>query len=344
MPNRYALLTRALVACLIGATSAIASASAKDVVVPHARGEIVLRAAPTRAAIFDLASLDILQALGVEAVAGVPKGAEGKGSLPVHLARYADARYRNVGTLFEPDIPALTALRPDLIVIGGRSSKAFDALTGIAPTIDMSSSSTDLAALTVANTRTLGRIFGVERRAERLTSEFRDLVAGLHAEAARAGTGLLLFGAGENVTVQAPGDRFGHAYDFIGIRSAVPASKPSTSASGRAERPAAGSPEATALRRTQQKELATALATDPTWLFVIDRTAATGGQPSRIAERLGADPDVVATSAWKAGRVIHLDARTWYIVGAGIDALSKSARETSTALRAGRGMAPHSDR
>jgi iron complex transport system substrate-binding protein len=234
----YTLLTKTLVAGLLGATLATGSASAKDVVVPHAKGEIVLRAAPTKAAVFDLASLDILHALGVEAVAGVPQGAEGKSKFPKHLAQYADAKYRNVGTLFDPDIPALTALRPDLIVIGGRSSKAYDALSGIAPTIDMSSS-TDLAALTIANTRTLGRIFNVEQCADRRTVEFAALVERLHVEAGQAGTGLLLFGAGENIAVQAPGDRFGHAYKFIGIRSAIPSLKRPPSASARVSRPAA---------------------------------------------------------------------------------------------------------
>lgn len=335
MLNSYTLLTKTLVTGLLGATLAAGSASAKDVVVPHAKGEIVLHDAPTQAAVFDLASLDILHALGVEGVVGVPKGAEGKGNFPVHLAQYADARYRNVGTLFEPDIPALTALRPDLIVIGGRSSKAYDALNGIAPTVDMSSSTTDLAALTIANTRTLGRIFNVELRADRRTAEFAALVERLHAQAGKAGTGLLLFGAGESVTVQAPGDRFGHAYDFIGIRSAVPEVKRSASASARDARPTAGSPEAIASRETQQKALTTALATNPTWLFVIDRTAATGGEPGKITRKLAANAAVSVTSAWKAGRVIYLDPKTWYIVGAGIDALSRSARETLMALQAG---------
>ena len=334
MLSSYTLLTKTLVAGLLGATLATGSASAKDVVVPHAKGEIVLRAALTKAAVFDLASLDILRALGVEAVAGVPQGAEGKSKFPAHLAQYADAKYRNVGTLFDPDIPALTALRPDLIVIGGRSSKAYDALTGIAPTIDMSSSSTDLAALTIANTRTLGRIFNVELRADRRTAKFAALVERLHAQAGKAGTGLLLFDAGDSVTVQAPGDRFGHVYDFIGIRSAVPAVKRSSS-SARDARPVAGSPEAIALRETRQKALATALATNPTWIFVIDRTAATGGEPSRITEKLAANAAVSVTSAWKAGRVIYLDPKTWYIVGAGINALSRSAEETLMALLAG---------
>ncbi len=335
MLKSHTLLAKLLLAGVLSATWPSGSASAKDLIVSHAKGELVLHGVPARVAVFDLASLDILRALGVEAVVGVPKGAEGKGNLPPHLTQYADARYHNIGTLFEPDIPVLTALRPDLIVIGGRSSKTYQTLAGIAPTIDMSSSDTDLAALTIAHTRTLGRIFGVEQRAERRTTEFKALVAKLQSQAEKAGTGLLLFGAGENLTVQAPGDRFGSAYDFIGIRSAVPAAKPPASGSARDARPVAGSPEATALQEVQQKALATALATDPTWIFVIDRTAATSGEPSKIAEKLSGNAAIAATSAWKAKRIIYLDPKTWYIVGAGIDALSRSAQETLTALQFG---------
>jgi iron complex transport system substrate-binding protein len=329
------LLAKGVALSLVTAAWLPGMASAKDVVVPHARGTITIRDTPARVAVFDLATLDNLHALGIDGVAGVPKGTEGKSNFPPHLAQYRGPGYRNVGTLFEPDLRALTALRPDLIVIGGRSSKAYDALTGIAPAIDMSSPSKDVAALTIANTRKLGRIFGVEQRAERRTAEFGALIGRLRAQGGKAGTGLVLFGAGESVTPHAPGDRFGHVYDFVGILSAVAAARPPASESISRTRPPAGSPEAAAQRQAHQATLKAALAANPTWLFVIDRIAATSGEPSAIAERLRANADVAATSAWKAGRVIYLDPKTWYIIGAGIDALSTSAQDTLTALEAG---------
>lgn len=315
---------------LLGIGCALAPASAQNITIAHAKGETVLHAPPRTVAVYDLATLDILNALGVEAVAGVPKGADGKGNFPPHLEKYGDAKYRNVGTLFEPDMAALAALKPDLIVIAGRSSQKYDAVSVLAPTIDMASSKKDLAAATIENTRKLGQIFAVSDQAEQRVAAFEALLARLHAQAGQAGTGLLLFSAGQNASVHAPGDRFGHLYDFVGIRSAVAPAAPAPSG----PRPAAGSPEAQAARAKQQEALAAGLAADPTWLFILDRTAATGSGPSTIKERLEADERITATSAWKAGRVIYLDPKTWYLVGAGVDALSHSAEDMLAALRA----------
>jgi iron complex transport system substrate-binding protein len=318
---------------LAGAALAMATpASAREVTVAHARGETVLKDTPRKVAVFDLATLDILNALGVEAVAGVPKGEGGRGNLPPHLARYADPRYANVGTLFEPDAAALSALLPDLIVVGGRSARKFDAVKAIAPTIDLSSSGGELARTAIQNTRTLGRLFGVSDRAEKRVAAFEAQLAQLHAKAAGAGTGLVLFVAGRGATVHAPGDRFGTAYDFIGIRPAVAAVAPG----GSAPRPAPDTPEAQAAAKRRQAALAAALATNPDWLIVLDRAAATGAPPTPIDERLGGDPRIAATAAWKAKRVIYLDPKGWYIVGAGIDALTKSAADTLAALTGAR--------
>lgn len=321
-------MARTAIALSLG-LSCLAPAQARDVAVSHAKGQTILAKTPGKVAVYDLATLDILAALGVEAVAGVPKGADGKTSFPPHLAKFAGTRFQNVGTLFEPDLAALTALKPDLIVVGGRSARKYDAVGAIAPAIDMSSSNPDLAATAVENTRKLAAIFGVADRAEKRIASFEAQLASLHAEAAKSGTGLLLFAAGQGVTVHAPGDRFGTVYDFVGIRPAIAPAEPAAAA----PRPAVGSPEAQAAARKREDALHAALASDPTWLFVIDRNAATGTSPSTIAAKLAANERVAATGAWKAGRVIYLDPKTWYLVGAGIDALSKSARDTLAALR-----------
>ncbi|MBW6527734.1 ABC transporter substrate-binding protein [Sphingomonas sp. RHCKR7] len=304
-----------------------ASASAREVAATHAQGETVLTGTPRRVAVFDLAALDILTTLGVEAVVGVPKGG-GKATLPPPLWRYADTRYADVGTLFEPDAAALTALKPDLIVVGGRSARSFDKAKAIAPTIDLSVRGQGLARAAIENTRKLGSLFGVADRAESRVAAFEAQLSRLHAKAAHAGTGLVLFVTGRGAMVHAPGDRFGTAYDFIGIRAAVaPVAKRGTE-----PRPAPGTAEAAAAAQRGQAALAAALASEPDWLIVLDRAAATGKPPSPIAERLGAHPQIAASRSWKEGRVIYLDPKGWYLVGAGIDVLSRSAAATLKAL------------
>ncbi|WP_420143176.1 ABC transporter substrate-binding protein [Sphingobium sp.] len=167
-------------AMLIGLAGPVV-ASAQAIRIVHAKGSATVPAVPAAIAVYDLATLDNLHAIGVEAVARVPMGPDGKGNFPPYLNPYADARYRNIGTLFEPDIAALQVLKPDLIVIGRRSAKQYDALSGIAPTIDMSSPNKDLAALTTGNVCKLGQALGHGDQAEKRIAAFEAQAASLHA-------------------------------------------------------------------------------------------------------------------------------------------------------------------
>ena len=322
-------------------TTFVGPAVAQTITVAHAKGDTVVPAIPRNVAVFDIASLDILDALGVDGVTGVPKGADGKGNFPPSLTKFSDGRYRNVGTLFEPDTAALTAMKPDLIILGGRSGRAYDAVKSIAPTLDMTSLGQDVAETTIRNTRTFGKMFNVEARAEQKIAAFQRALEQLHAQAAGAGTGLVVVAAGENIMAQGPGERFGAIYDFVGIRSSVAATQPAPrpardaaeSPAGRRVRPTPGSPEAAAAAQRFAQALQTAVATDPTWLIVMDRDGAIAAGPSTIAQRLGANPQIAATAAFKAGRVIYVDPKTWYLASGGIAGLTKSAIDTLAALQ-----------
>lgn len=110
-----------------------APALAQEVRIPHAQGETVLPAAPQKIAVFDLPTLDIVNALGKsDLVVAVPKSADGPANFPAHLMGFAEDRHAPAGTLFEPDAAALKALAPDLIVVGGRSAAQFEQMAAIA--------------------------------------------------------------------------------------------------------------------------------------------------------------------------------------------------------------------
>lgn len=63
-------------------------ANAGEIIVKHAQGETVLPDTPKKVLTFDLATLDTLDALGVE-VAGVPSAL-----IPAYLSRYEGATTR----------------------------------------------------------------------------------------------------------------------------------------------------------------------------------------------------------------------------------------------------------
>lgn len=85
---------------------------------------------PQRIAILDMASLDILDALGLgDRVVGTAST-----SLD-YLQRYINDEVENLGTIKEADLEAVMACEPDVIFIGGRLASSYDSLSEIAPVV-----------------------------------------------------------------------------------------------------------------------------------------------------------------------------------------------------------------
>ena len=85
---------------------------------------------PKRLAVLDMASLDILDSLGL--------GGRVVGSADTsldYLQQYTGGSTANLGTIKEADLEAVMASEPDVIFIGGRLASAYDALSEIAPVV-----------------------------------------------------------------------------------------------------------------------------------------------------------------------------------------------------------------
>lgn len=295
---------------LVGAVlAASAPLQAAPVEIGHAQGTTVVPERPMRTVVFDLASLDNLQALGVDVV-GVPDA-----RFPAHLAEFGDARYGKVGSLFEPDLDAVRALEPDIILVAGRSASSYDALSAIAPTLDMTSSTDDFFNDVISSLETLGRLYGKQALAAERVADLRNQRAQVAAAAADF-SGVVLFTVNGNVMAHAPGARFGIVHDALGLPPVLPAEAPAA----QGPRPQPGSPEAAAARAEQARALAAALEAGPDWLLVLDRGLATGGDSAQATD-LSAHDMVTASAAWQAGRVFQLDPRGWYLAAGGYTVL-----------------------
>lgn len=79
---------------------------------------------PQRIAILDMASLDILDALGV---AGGRVVGSADTSLDYLQSYVTDENTANLGTIKTADLEAVMAAQPDVIFIGGRLAKSYDA-------------------------------------------------------------------------------------------------------------------------------------------------------------------------------------------------------------------------
>jgi len=153
--------------CAPGATSGTDAAPSTPTgshAVAHARGTTEVPDAPQRVVVLEPLELDTAVALGVTPVgaavasnvAGVPAYLGVEGVTPV-------------GTVPEPDLEAIAALQPDLILgTESRHSRLYDQLSAIAPTVFMATQSDPWQQ----NAVLIGEALGKQAQTEELLSAF----------------------------------------------------------------------------------------------------------------------------------------------------------------------------
>lgn len=262
-------------------------ALAADVTIATARGDVTLAAKPATLAVFDIAALDTIAALGVMP-AGVPD------KLYVDYLAEAGASAAPVGTIFEPNLEALAALGPDLIVIGSRSSTQGEALAPLAPTIDMTIGA-DLVADARARVLAYGSLFGREDKAAELVAALDAKLAAVQAAAAGKGGALILMTNGPKVAAYGKGSRFGWLHSTLNLPEAHENLNPETHG------------DAVSFEFIAE--------TNPEWLIVVDRAAAIGEASS--AQATLDNPLVKGTIAGTKGQIIYLNPTPLYVAGGG---------------------------
>lgn len=299
--------------------SFIQPALAFPLTVQHKQGSTIVEQAPQRVAVFDLATLDTMNALGVSA-AGVPDT-----FMPQYLSHYSGDEFTKIGDLFKPDYDALKKLQPDLIIVAGRSSSAYAELSKLAPTLDLSIDAGHFVQGIQHNLALLGTLFNQQEKAQQLSVEFNNKLQSLHAQAAKQGPALVLFTINGHVMLHAPGERFGMLYELTGLKSVVPA----VEAAEPKPRAKPGSEEAKQQQAERQQRLDAALAENPSWLFVLDRGAATGGE-GKAVETLSAMDSITATTAWQQEQVYYLNPKEWYLALGGYQSVFKTLNDLSS--------------
>ncbi|NEW92904.1 siderophore ABC transporter substrate-binding protein [Rhodopseudomonas sp. BR0M22] len=280
---------------MLAAFALPALASAETIEIQTAQGMVRVQAKPSRVAVFDMAALDTLDLLGVKA-AGVPD----RVFLPE--LKSAAAAGEVVGTLFEPNLEALSALDPDLIILGGRSSPKAKFTSRIAPTIDMTIDGQELVRDAEARLQAYGRLFGREQTAEQEKQKFNAAIVAARDAAKGKGRALIVMTNGPKISAFGLGSRFGWIHSTLQIEPAVTTMAPSIHG------------EAVSFEFVRKA--------DPDWLIVVDRAMAIGAGDNQARATL--DNQLVRdTKAWKSGRVIYLPSADLYIAGGGIQAMTR---------------------
>jgi iron complex transport system substrate-binding protein len=284
---------------------AAATAAPEEITVTHAQGETTVPVNPERVLTFDMAALTTLDALEVD-VWGLPKA-----NLPGTLEQYASDEYENIGTLFEPDYEVVQAAEPDLIIVAGRSAAVYPELSRIAPTIDLSNDAADFRNSVVANAEILGEIFDRSDDVEEMVATLDDSISDVQDLAADAGTGLIVMTNAGEVSAFGPGSRFGFLHDDLGVEPAIE--------------------DVEAATHGEAVSFEFLLETNPDWLFVVDRDAATTGATDNAKAVL--DNEIVKQmSAYQNDRIVYVDPVAWYIVNGGLSNLQAMTDEVEGAL------------
>ena len=282
---------------------------AETVTVETALGPVAVEAEPAKVAVFDIPALDSLTTLGVP-VAGVPN----KLYTPYLQERVGDAAV--VGTLFEPDFEALAVMAPDLVVIGGRASSQYDAVSKVAPAIDMTIRGTGIVEQAKARLTAYGEIFGKTDEAAEVIAQIDTKLDEAKAAVAGKGNALIILTNGTKISAFGPGSRFGWLHEALNLPVAAEGLAAETHG------------EAISFEFISE--------TNPDWILVVDRGAAIG-QNGEAAEATLDNPLVASTKAAQSGQIIYLDAAPVYVAGGGATALQITLDEIIAAFAQAQG-------
>ena len=254
---------------------------------------------PQRIAILDMASLDILDALGV--------GDRVVGTASTSLEYLQD--YIN------DDLEAVMACEPDVIFIGGRLASSYDALSEIAPVVYLATD-TELGVVESVrqNATTIASMFGLEDKVDELMANFDARITALSEFAAgkTAIVGLVTSGSynvlGNDGRCSMIGREIG--FENIGVDANIDTSTHGNEAS---------------FEFIVEKA--------PDYIFVLDRDAAIGTDGAKLAQEIMENELVMGTDAYKNGNIVYLaHPAVWYTAEGGISALDIMLQDLESEL------------
>lgn len=266
---------------------------------------------PQRIAILDMASLDILNALGLaDRVVG-----SANTSLDYLKDIVNNENVENLGTIKEADLEAVMACEPDIIFIGGRLSRSYDALSEIAPVVFLATDSElGVVESTRQNAMTIASIFGMEDKVNGMMAEFAGRIETLKtfAEGKNAIVALVTSGGfnvlGNDGRCSIIGREVG--FENIGVDANIDTSTHGNEAS---------------FEFVVEK--------NPDYIFVMDRDAAINTEGAQLAQEIVENELVMGTDAYKNGQIIYLaHPAVWYTAEGGVTALDLMLQDLETEL------------
>ncbi|MFD7578611.1 ABC transporter substrate-binding protein [Kitasatospora sp. NPDC059817] len=195
--------------------------------VRHARGESTVPARATRVVALDTDALDSVVTLGLTPV-GATTVTEGA-PFPAYLPAERLAATKAVGAIGQPNLEAIAALRPDLILSNQvRDDKRYDELAKIAPTVLSKTTGPTWKENVRLHAEAMGRQAEAEAADAAYRTKARDLVTALGGPAKAAATRVEMarFLAGAPTRLYLNGTFVGSLFKDLGLGRPANQDKP----------------------------------------------------------------------------------------------------------------------
>lgn len=290
------------VALMLGLNAAIFAQ--ETITIKHSRGKTEVAKNPKKVLIMDLSALETYHELGIPVGATVDK-------VPDYLGEYNDAKYVKVGGVKTPDMEAVAAYKPDLIITGGRQGSYYDSLSMVAPTVIFASDVDDFWTSFDYSVNTIAALHGKEKVAKKklavLHKKADKVKAKAEADDKKAVVAMHMNG---RFNPSGPNSRFGFAYDALGLK---PAYIPPAEANAAPQKGGA---------RPQPPKLADI---NPDYLLIFDRNTGIAGEMPAESDIF--TDDVKATEAYKNGKAFIAPGWIWYLAGNGLISVDQKITE-----------------
>lgn len=240
------------------ATAAASTAASESITVTDNYGEKTVNLPVGKVASTDNRSFALLDEWGVDLVAAP------KPLIPFTLEGYKkNDDIVDLGNHREPDLEALAAAQPDLIVNGQRFERFYDDIVKPNPqatVLDFEPrEDEDLDEELIRQTEELGRVFGKEKGAEKTVKDFKDALEHAKKAAKDAGTVMAVNVTGGEVHYIAPkvGRTYGPLFDLLDLKPALEVEEGSSNHKG------------------DDISVEAIAKSNPDWIVVLDRDGAT---------------------------------------------------------------------
>lgn len=277
-------------------------ASSSTVEIEDAHGTVEVPVNPETVVALDNRTFETLEDWGVE-LAAAPQDL-----IPADISYSSDESIENIGNHREPNLEAIAAVNPDLVIVGQRFAGYYEDIKEIVPeaaVIDLNIDVSEEAETPGENfengfkniTTQLGQIFDKSDEAEALITEFEDSITAAQEAYDGESTVMSVIVSGGSINFSAPGNGrvWGPMYEIFDWQPALEVEESSTDHQG------------------DEVSVEAIAESNPDWIFVLDRDAGTssGEESTPAQDVIDNSPALQNTTAVSEGNILYAPEDTY---------------------------------